>query len=77
MAGEGILRNNARVSKDYIRMIITSVDLISAATVSPSFKRISRTASAVMIDVIRWSPIDRVTWAIRPLTLMSVTRPTS
>lgn len=34
-------------------MIMTSVDFIRAATVSPFFKRISRAASAVMMDVIR------------------------
>jgi hypothetical protein len=41
IAGEGLFATTARESKDQIRMIITSVDLMSAATVSPSFKRIS------------------------------------
>ena len=59
------------------RRIITSVDLINAATMSPAFKRISCTASAVMIDVMCCSPIDNVTWAISPLILMPTTRPTS
>ena len=37
----------------YSLTIMTSVDFTRAATVWPFFKRISRTASAVMMDVIR------------------------
>src|SRR5690348_2107502 len=59
----------------YGRRIITSVDLINAAAVSPFLRRISRTASAVTIDVIFWPPMERVIWAINPSILMSVTRP--
>lgn len=61
----------------YGRTIMTSVDFTMVVTVWPCFRCISRTASAVMIDVIRWPPTETLTWAIRPLTLMSVTRPTS
>ena len=45
----------------YGRTIMTSVDLTSAAAVSPTFKRISRTASAVMIDVMCCPPNERLT----------------
>ena len=59
------------------RSIITSVDLISAATVCPFCSRISRTASAVIIEVMCWPPIDSVICAIKPMVLISVTRPMS
>ena len=59
----------------YTRTIITSVDLIKAAALSPTFRRISRTASAVIIDVIFWPPMESVTWAINPSILISVMRP--
>jgi len=65
----------ARLSRRHIFRIMTSVDLMSAATVCPFCKRISRTASAVMMEVIRCPPIESVTWAINPLVLISVTRP--
>ena len=58
-------------------MIMTSVDLIRAAAICPFFRRISRTASAVMIEVMCCSPSVRVTCASRPLILMSVTYPMS
>jgi hypothetical protein len=56
---------------------MTSVDLMRAAAVSPTFKRISRTASDVTIDVMFCHPIDRRTCAKRPSTRISVTRPIS
>ena len=59
------------------RMIITSVDLISAAAIWPFFSRSSRTASAVMMEVMCCPPTERVTCASNPLVLMSVMRPTS
>ena len=46
----------------YSRTIMTSVDFTAAATVWPFFKRISPTASAVMMDVIRCPPRETVTW---------------
>jgi len=58
-------------------MIITSVDLMRAAAIWPFFRRNSRTASAVMMEVMYCSPMDRVTWARRPLIFMSVIRPMS
>jgi hypothetical protein len=39
--------------ESYSRMIMTSVDFTKAATVWPFFRRISRIASALMMDVIR------------------------
>ena len=45
---------------------MTSVDLIRAATVWPFWRRISRTASAVIIEVMRWPPMESVTCAIKP-----------
>ena len=63
--------------KAYVRTIITSVDLINAAALSPTFSRISLTASAVIIEVILWPPIERPTCAISPSILISVTRPAS
>jgi hypothetical protein len=65
------------MTNDQTRRIITSVDLISAAAFSPAFKRSSRAASAVMIDVICWPPIESVTWAISPSIFTLITRPTS
>lgn len=42
----------------YTRSTITSVDLINAATVSPTSSCISRVASAVMMELMIWPPID-------------------
>jgi hypothetical protein len=61
----------------HILSIITSVDLISAATVCPFCSRISRTASAVIIEVMCWPPMESVICAIKPMVLISVTRPMS
>ena len=61
----------------YGRTIITSVDLMRAAATWPCFSRNSRTASAVMMEVMRCSPMDSVTCAIRPLVLISTTLPIS
>ena len=47
--------------KVYTRRIMTSVDLMSAAAVCPFSRRISRAASAVMIDEIRCPPIKSFT----------------
>ncbi len=57
------------------RKIITSVDLISAAARSPTFKRNSFAASAVMIEVMCCSPIASVTCASKPSNLISRIRP--
>ena len=54
-----------------MRKIITSVDLIRAAATWPISRRISRTASEVMTDVIFWPPI------VRPLALISSTASSS
>src|SRR5208282_1768890 len=51
----------------HTRRIITSVALIRAAAVCPSFSCISRAEVAVMIDVICCPPIEILTSAIRPL----------
>ncbi len=56
---------------------MTSVDLMSAPAVWPLRSCISRAASAVMMEVICWSPILRMTWAKRPLILTSAMVPTS
>ena len=57
------------------RKIITSVDFMSAATTSPFLRRISRAASAVMMEVICWPAIERVTCAISPLVFNSTILP--
>ena len=44
----------------YTRRIMTSVDLMRAAARSPTFRRISLAASAVMMEVMCCSPMDRV-----------------
>ena len=51
----------------YMRTIITSVALMSAAAACPFSRRISRAASAVMIEEMRWPPIESFTYANRPL----------
>jgi len=56
---------------------MTSVDLTSAAAVWPLRSCISRTASAVMMDVMRCSPMARTTLASRPSILISTIFPTS
>lgn len=45
----------------YGSTIITSVDLMRAAAICPFFNRISRTASAVTMDVMCCPPTDSVT----------------
>ena len=59
------------------RSTITSVDLISAATVSPFFSCISRAASAVIIEVMICPPMERRTWASNPSIFRSTMRPTN
>ena len=61
----------------YTRRIITSVDLMRAAAGWPFSRRISRTASDVIIEVICCPAIDKVTCAMIPSTLMSTIRPMS
>lgn len=61
----------------YIRKIITSVAFISAAAVCPDFSCISRADLAVMMDVIRWPPIEICTSAIKPLMRTDSILPTS
>lgn len=51
-AGSIIGMRPLRTLQAYGLTIITSVDLIRAAAVSPFFNRISRTASAVMMEVM-------------------------
>ena len=48
---------------------------MSAATVSPTFSCISRTASAVITDVMCCPPIEILTCAIKPLVLISIDTP--
>ena len=45
----------------YTRTIITSVDLMSAAALSPRWSRISRAASAVIMEVMCWPPMESFT----------------
>jgi hypothetical protein len=60
---------------------MTSVDFIRAAASWPLRSCISLTASAVMMEVMRWarggSPISRTTLASRPLILTSTMVPIS
>ena len=61
--------NSCHVPTDGIqtRTIMTSVDLMRAAAVWPFSRRISRAASAVMMDEMRCPPMDSLTWASKPL----------
>jgi hypothetical protein len=70
-------RERQEEERHYALLIITSVALMSAATVSPTFRCISRTASAVITDVMCCPPIEILTCAIKPLVLISTIRPTS
>ena len=50
-----------------MRTIMTSVDLMRAAAGWPFSRRISRAASAVIIDEMRCPLIQSFTWASNPL----------
>ena len=55
------LKQNSREETYSARMTITSVDLTNATAIWPFSRRISRTASAVMMDVRCWPAMERVT----------------
>ena len=61
----------------YTLTIMTSVDFTSAAALSPRLRRISRAASAVMMEVICCPPIESFTWASSPSMRTSTMRPTN
>src|SRR5215469_8038938 len=61
----------------HTRTIITSVALMRAAAVWPLRSCISRAASEVMMEVMRWPSISRTTLASRPEILTSTIWPTS
>jgi hypothetical protein len=71
------LGSRMRPGVRYTLIIMTSVDFTSAAALSPRLRRISRAASAVMMEVMCCPPIESFTCASSPSMRTSTMRPTN